>query len=84
MTIAVLLMASIWLIIAENVWYIVSVMPLVVFSVAIIVGISVSISCVAAAVCWMSAVSSWNFSASWSKPSIVSNTDRNEKQMGMS
>ena len=37
MTIAVLLMASIWLIIAENVWYSVSVMPWVVFSVAIIV-----------------------------------------------
>ena len=69
---------------AENVWYSVSVMPLVVFSVAIIVGINASISCVAEAVRWMSAVRTWNFSASWSIPSNESNRDRNDEHMGMS
>src|SRR5271166_1555248 len=83
-TIAVLLMASIWLIIAENVWYSVSVIPFVVFSVAISVGNSVISSCVAEAVCWMSAVSWWNCSASWSIPSNDSNMDRNDQQMGIS
>ena len=51
---------------------------------AISAGNSAISSCVAEAVCWMSAVSSWNFSASWSIPSNDSNMDRKDQQMGTS
>ena len=80
----VLLIASIWSIIALNVWYMVNVRPCVVFNVSSMIGISCSSSCEAFAVRLMSPESSWNFSASWSKPSIESNNDRNEIQTGMS
>ena len=62
----------------------VSVRPCVVFNVSSMIGISSSNSCEACAVRVMSPERSWNFSASWSKPSIESNNDRNEMQTGMS
>ncbi len=55
-----------------------------VFIMSIIGGINSSISCVAAAVCWISAVMLWNCLASWSNSFNESNRDSNEQHMAMS